>query len=261
MKSPEVINHIVNWIRNYKEKNNIKGLVVGVSGGVDSALTSTLCAMTGINTVCLNMPIFQKDEQYKRSENHINWLIKKFKNVSAEEIDLTNTFSCFFETVPTNFEKSNLALANTRSRLRMLTLYYYATIKESIVVGTGNKVEDFGIGFYTKYGDGGVDISPIADLMKSEVFKLSKELGINKEILNAKPTDGLWDDDRSDEDQIGANYDDIENVMKKIDDGKNPENFNSELKKVFDIYIRHHNANKHKMVEIPICYIPDDLKL
>ena len=261
MKSPEVINHIVNWIRNYKEKNNIKGLVVGVSGGVDSALTSTLCAMTGINTVCLNMPIFQKDEQYKRSENHINWLIKKFKNVSAEEIELTNTFSCFFETVPTNFEKSNLALANTRSRLRMLTLYYYATIKESIVVGTGNKVEDFGIGFYTKYGDGGVDISPIADLMKSEVFKLSKELGINKEILNAKPTDGLWDDDRSDEDQIGANYDDIENVMKKIDDGKNPENFNSELKKVFDIYIRHHNANKHKMVEIPICYIPDDLKL
>ena len=261
MKSPEVINHIVNWIRNYKEKNNIKGLVVGVSGGVDSALTSTLCAMTGINTVCLNMPIFQKDEQYKRSESHINWLIKKFKNVRAEEIELTNTFSCFFETVPTNFEKSNLALANTRSRLRMLTLYYYATINDSIVVGTGNKVEDFGIGFYTKYGDGGVDISPIADLMKSEVFKLSKELGINKEILNAKPTDGLWDDDRSDEDQIGANYDDIEKVMKKIDDGKNPENFDSELKKVFDIYTKHHNANKHKMVEIPICYIPNDLKL
>ena len=214
MKSSEVINHIVNWIRNYKEKNNIKGLVVGVSGGIDSALTSTLCAMTGIDTVCLNMPIFQKDEQYKRSESHINWLIKKFNNVRAEEIELTNTFSCFFETVPTNFEKSNLALANTRSRLRMLTLYYYATINDSIVVGTGNKVEDFGIGFYTKYGDGGVDISPIADLMKSEVFKLSKELGINKEILNAKPTDGLWDDDRSDEDQIGANYDDIEKVMK-----------------------------------------------
>ena len=261
MKSSEVINHIVNWIRNYKEKNNIKGLVVGVSGGIDSALTSTLCAMTGIDTVCLNMPIFQKDEQYKRSESHINWLIKKFKNVRAEEIELTNTFSCFFETVPTNFEKSNLALANTRSRLRMLTLYYYATINDSIVVGTGNKVEDFGIGFYTKYGDGGVDISPIADLMKSEVFKLSKELGINKEILNAKPTDGLWDDDRSDEDQIGANYDDIEKVMKKIDDGKNPENFDSELKKVFDIYTKHHNANKHKMVEIPICYIPNDLKL
>ena len=143
----------------------------------------------------------------------------------------------------------------------MLTLYYYATINDSIVVGTGNKVEDFGIGFYTKYGDGGVDISPIADLMKSEVFKLSLELGINKEILNAKPTDGLWDDDRSDEDQIGANYYDIEKVMKKIDNGENPKNFDKELKKVYDIYIRHHNANKHKMVEIPICFIPDNLKL
>jgi NAD+ synthase len=261
MKSSEVINHIINWIINYKEKNNIKGLVVGVSGGIDSALTSTLCAMSGINTICLNMPIFQKDEQYKRSENHINWLIKKFKNVHAEKIELTNTFSCFSETVHTNNDKSNLGLANTRSRLRMLTLYYYATINDSIVVGTGNKVEDFGIGFYTKYGDGGVDISPIADLMKSEVFKLSLELGINKEILNAKPTDGLWDDDRSDEDQIGANYYDIEKVMKKIDNGENPKNFDKELKKVYDIYIRHHNANKHKMVEIPICFIPDNLKL
>ena len=156
MKSSEVINHIINWIVNYKEKNNIKGLVVGVSGGIDSALTSTLCAMSGINTICLNMPIFQKDEQYKRSENHINWLIKNFKNVHAEKIELTNTFSCFSETVHTNNDKSNLGLANTRSRLRMLTLYYYATINDSIVVGTGNKVEDFGIGFYTKYGDGGV---------------------------------------------------------------------------------------------------------
>jgi NAD+ synthase len=261
MKSSEVINYIVNWITNYKETNNIKGLVVGVSGGIDSALTSTLCAMTGINTICLNMPIFQKDEQYKRAENHINWLIKKFKNVHSENIELTNTFSCFTETVHTNHVKSNLGLANTRSRLRMLTLYYYATINDSIVVGTGNKVEDFGIGFYTKYGDGGVDISPIADLMKSEVFKLSSDLGINKEILNAKPTDGLWDDDRSDEDQIGANYYDIEKVMKKIDNGETPENFDKELKKVFDIYSRHHNANKHKMVDIPICFIPENLKL
>ena len=186
---------------------------------------------------------------------------KKFKNVHAEEINLTNTFSSFTKTVLTNSDKSNLGLANTRSRLRMLTLYYYATINDSIVVGTGNKVEDFGIGFYTKYGDGGVDISPIADLMKSEVFKLSAELGIDKEILNAKPTDGLWDDDRSDEDQIGASYDDIEKVMKKIEDGENIENFDKELKKVFEIYTRHHNANKHKMVEIPICYIPNNLKL
>ena len=261
MKSSEVINYIVNWIKNYQENNNIKGLVVGVSGGIDSALTSTLCAMTGIKTVCLNMPILQKNEQYKRYENHINWLKKKFKNVLSEEINLTNTFSSFTETVFTNSDKSNLGLANTRSRLRMLTLYYYATINDSIVVGTGNKVEDFGIGFYTKYGDGGVDISPIADLMKSEVFKLSAQLGINQEILNAKPTDGLWDDDRSDEDQIGANYDDIEKVMKKIDNGEAPENFDKELKKVFDIYTKHHNANKHKMLEIPICYIPNNLEL
>tara|TARA_Y100000766_G_C18676386_1_gene492531 strand:+ start:101 stop:532 length:432 start_codon:yes stop_codon:yes gene_type:complete len=143
----------------------------------------------------------------------------------------------------------------------MLTLYYYATINDSIVVGTGNKVEDFGIGFYTKYGDGGVDISPLADLMKSEVFKLSAELDINQEILKAKPTDGLWDDDRSDEDQIGANYDEIEKVMKKIDNGEDPKNFDKELKKVFDIYTRHHNANKHKMVGIPICFIPENLRL
>jgi NAD+ synthase len=261
MNSSQVINHIVSWIKNYQKKNNIKGLVVGVSGGIDSALTSTLCAMTGIKTVCLNMPIFQKDEQYKRSENHITWLKKKFKNVHSEEINLSNTFSCFTKTVFTDSDKSNLGLANTRSRLRMLTLYYYATINDSIVVGTGNKVEDFGIGFYTKYGDGGVDISPLADLMKSEVFKLSAELGINQEILKAKPTDGLWDDDRSDEDQIGANYDEIEKVMKKIEDGEDPKNFDKELKKVFDIYTRHHNANKHKMTGIPICFIPENLKL
>ena len=261
MKSSQVIDHIVNWIINYKKNNNIEGLVVGVSGGIDSALTSTLCAMSGIETICLNMPIFQKDEQYKRSENHVNWLKKKFKNVQSQEINLSNTFTSFKDTVQTKNNKTNLALANTRSRLRMATLYYYATLNNSIVVGTGNKVEDFGIGFYTKYGDGGVDISPIADLMKSEVFKLSEELGINEEILNAKPTDGLWDDNRTDEDQIGANYDDIEKVMKKIDDGENPENFDKELKKKFDIYMRHHNANKHKMVEIPICFIPENLKL
>ena len=244
MKSAEVINHIVNWIKNYKEKNNIKGLVVGVSGGIDSALTSTLCAMTGINTICLNMPIFQKDEQFKRSENHINWLIKKFKNVHAEEINLTNTFSRFTETVFTNSDKSNLGLANTRSRLRMLTLYYYATINDSIVVGTGNKVEDFGIGFYTKYGDGGVDISPIADLMKSEVVSMATSLGVDERILHAPPTDGLWDDDRTDEAQLGLSYNDLEDAMEN-ESSVNRSKY-SEIRRL----------NLHKMEPIPVCKIP-----
>ena len=206
------------------------------------------------------MPIHQKKKEVNNAQKHSNWLTNQYSNVKKEQIDLTDLFETFKKTTPSKFH-SQLNLANTRARIRMTTLYHIAGSKNGLVVGTGNKVEDFGIGFFTKYGDGGVDISPLADLMKSEVFKLSAELDINQEILKAKPTDGLWDDDRSDEDQIGANYDDIEKVMKKIEDGENPENFDIELKKVFDIYTRHHNANKHKMVEIPICFIPNDLKL
>ena len=191
MKKTETIKFIVDWIKNYKETNNLNGFVVGVSGGVDSALTSTLCAVSGIKTLCLNMPIKQKVEQYQRAERHIQWLKKKFDNVESVDINLTKVFNQFKLSVENDSSMNKLALANTRSRIRMMTLYYYATINNSIVVGTGNKVEDFGVGFYTKYGDGGVDISPIADLMKSEVFELSKELKINNEILEAKPTDGL----------------------------------------------------------------------
>ena len=260
MKTSKTIDYIVSWIKNYKEVNGVNGFVVGVSGGIDSALTSTLCAMTGINTLCLNMPIRQKEEQYNRANNHINWLKNKFKNVNSIDIDLTKVFNEFKSTVENNSSENNLALANSRSRIRMTTLYYYAGINNSIVVGTGNKVEDFGIGFYTKYGDGGVDISPIADLMKSEVFKISKALQINDEIIDAKPTDGLWDDDRSDEDQIGATYNDLELIMNILEKGVNPDEIADELKGKYDIYIKHHMANKHKMIGIPICKIPKELK-
>ena len=260
MKTYKTIDYIVSWIKNYKEVNGVNGFVVGVSGGIDSALTSTLCAMTGINTLCLNMPIRQKEEQYNRANNHINWLKNKFKNVNSIDIDLTKVFNEFKSTVENNSSENNLALANSRSRIRMTTLYYYAGINNSIVVGTGNKVEDFGIGFYTKYGDGGVDISPIADLMKSEVFKISKALQINDEIIDAKPTDGLWDDDRSDEDQIGATYNDLELIMNILENGVDPDEIAEELKGKYDIYIKHHMANKHKMIGIPICKIPKELK-
>ena len=261
MKTSETIKFITDWIKNYKETNNLDGLVIGVSGGIDSALTSTLCALTGIKTLCLNMPIKQKEDHYLRAKNHIKWLKDKFKNVESIEVDLTTVFNEFKSFVEDrNSSKNNLSLANSRSRLRMMTLYYYAGINNSIVVGTGNKVEDFGVGFYTKYGDGGVDISPIADLMKSEVFKISKSLDIDNEILKAKPTDGLWDDDRSDEDQIGASYDELEQIMNVLESGTNPKNIDQDLRDKYDVYIKHHKANKHKMISIPICKIPKELK-
>jgi len=260
MKKSEIVKFIVNWIKNYKETNKINGLVVGVSGGIDSALTSTLCGLSGIKTLCINMPIKQKEEQYLRAEKHIQWLKKKFVNVESIDIDLTKVFNQFKLSFENSSSINELALANTRSRIRMITLYYYATINSSIVVGTGNKVEDFGVGFYTKYGDGGVDISPIADLMKSEVFEISKELNINNEILEAKPTDGLWDDNRSDEEQIGASYNDLEKVMISLEKGMNPDDFNPEMKEKYTIYMKHHLANKHKMAGIPVCKIPNGLK-
>ena len=261
MKTSEIIQFIVDWIINYKKTNNINGLVVGVSGGIDSALTSTLCGLTGIKTLCLNLPIKQNKNQYLRAQGHIKWLKNKFNNIDSIDIDLTKVFNQFKLTVENSSSKNELALANSRSRIRMMTLYYYASIDNSIVVGTGNKVEDFGIGFYTKYGDGGVDISPIADLMKSEVFQMSKLLEINEDILKAKPTDGLWDDDRSDEEQIGASYRDLENVMNMLEKGIEPDTFEKELKRIYDIYIKYHKTNKHKMIDIPVCKIPEEYKL
>ena len=257
MKYPKKVSeHIVSWIDNYINKSGVKGIVVGVSGGVDSALTSTLSAETGQNVLCLEMPIYQNKEQVSRSKKHIDWLKSKYTNVSSKQIELDKTFESFVSSIPSSSsENHELSLANTRSRLRMVTLYYFSALNDYIVAGTGNRVEDFGIGFYTKYGDGGVDISPIADLLKSEVFSLAKFHKIIDEIIEAEPNDGLWNDNRSDEDQIGASYEEIETAM--INFNKN-ENLSQREKKVLEIYKSFNTANRHKMDPIPVCKIPKD---
>jgi len=256
MKTKEVIDYIVNWLNEYADNAGIKGFVVGVSGGIDSAVTSTLCAMTGKQVIVLNMPIFQPLNQLNRSNEHIAWLQSKFANVTGREIDLTEAFKGIASSLPEEIQ-DNLTMANTRARLRMTTLYAFAGNAGYIVAGTGNKVEDFGVGFYTKYGDGGVDVSPIADLFKTEVFALAKEMGIIKSIQTAKPTDGLWGDDRSDEDQLGATYPELEWAMEYSGDESDLTNRQSE---VLNIYRKLNKANQHKMIPIPVCKIPDMLK-
>ncbi|QYJ68569.1 NAD(+) synthase [Flavobacterium litorale] len=255
-------NHIVNWLRNYATNAKIKGFVVGISGGIDSALTSTLCAQTGLPTLCVSMPIHQAASQVHRGKEHIAQLKERFSNVSDTEADLTPVFEIFKKQVPEsdNEQLYNLTLANTRARLRMTTLYYYAGIHGALVAGTGNKVEDFGVGFYTKYGDGGVDVSPIADLMKSEVRTLARHTGVPQSIIDAKPTDGLFGDDRSDEDQLGASYDELEWAMLEDENGANANDFAGRQKEVFAIYKRLNTINQHKMNPIPICEIPNNLK-
>ena len=214
MNNPKVIKHIVNWLNSYSKNSKTKGFVIGISGGIDSAVTSTLCSKTGLKTICIEMPIFQSKEELERSKNHISWLKSNFNNVESLHIDLTNSFSELEKTISDSNNPNNyLALANTRSRLRMATLYYYASINNCLVVGTGNKVEDFGVGFYTKYGDGGVDISPIADCKKTDIWNIGKSLGVIDEIIKAAPTDGLWDDSRNDESQLGLSYEEIEDAM------------------------------------------------
>ena len=256
MNTKEVIEHIKKWLCSYHSQSSTKGFVIGISGGIDSALTSTLVAETNIPLLCIEMPINQNKNQVSRGKNHILWLKENYNNVKSIECDLTGIFEQFKSISAEKNKNQLLALANTRSRLRMTTLYYYAQLNNALVVGTGNKVEDFGIGFYTKYGDGGVDLSPIADLMKSEVFQLAKALKINKEILVAPPTDGLWDNDQTDEDQIGATYDELEWAMKN----KETKNLSKRQQEVIEIYNKFHTANKHKMMAIPVCNIPDNLK-
>ena len=263
MNNKAVIEHIVAWMKDYVEQSHTKGFVVGVSGGIDSALTSTLAAKTGLPTLCLEMPIHQAASQVTRAREHISALETKYSNVSSVEVDLTPVFDQFIESLPPvdNEEDRFLSLANARARLRMTSLYYFAGLHNYIVAGTGNKVEDFGVGFYTKYGDGGVDISPIADLMKTEVFSLAETVGVINAIQIAKPTDGLWGDDRSDEDQIGASYPELEWAM-EYDSAKQPESSLSEREKqVLAIYTRLNRANQHKMNPIPVCEIPADLKV
>lgn len=242
----ELHSKISNWLNTYLTTSNLNCFVVGISGGIDSALVSTLCARTGKKTIVVSMPIHQMPDQLDRAHNHIQWLKEKYSNVDSFEFDLTNTF----ETFKSLFDvEDKLALANSRSRLRMVTLYQIAGTFKGIVVGTGNKVEDFGIGFFTKYGDGGVDISPIADLTKTEVRQMAKELGVIDEILIAKPTDGLWEDDRSDEDQIGATYEELEWAMEFKG---NPEDLFGKEKEIYYIFKRFNKQNHHKMIEIPI---------
>jgi NAD+ synthase len=244
--------YIVDWLSSYADKAKSTGFVVGVSGGIDSALTSVLCAETGKKVFLVNMPIRQTEAEYGRAQRHIEDLLKRYKNVSTYEIDLSELFKSFEKLMPFNIEENMLAMANSRSRLRMTTLYAVAQANGCLVAGTGNKVEDFGVGFFTKYGDGGVDLSPIADLYKTEVFEMARKLGVIEEILSAKPTDGLWADGRSDEDQIGATYPELEWAMDYIKLGKSEE-LSARQKEVIEIYKRFNSANQHKMIPIPVC--------
>ena len=241
MQTTERINRIKNWIIDYCKSMPMeaKTLVIGVSGGIDSSVTSTLCALTGKKTIILSMPINQIKDQHNLSLKHQEWLKNKFKNVEGHIIKLDNVFDNFKNSL-SNF-KNNHGLANSRARLRMTTLYQVAASNNGIVVGTGNKVEDFGVGFYTKYGDGGVDISPIADCTKTQVWEMGKSLGIIKEIIEAEPTDGLWDDGRTDTNQLGMSYDELEKaMMDKTSEG-------------YSKYLEIRKKNLHKMNPIPVC--------
>lgn len=238
---------IVNWLRQYILDSGMKGFVVGISGGIDSAVTSTLCAETGYPVLAVSMPIHQDPTLHNRSEIQKDWLFQKYTNVKTENIDLSETYDAFKEAVVS----SELGYANSKARLRMTTLYGLAAAEGLLVAGTGNKIEDFGVGFFTKYGDGGVDLSPIADLTKTEVYQLAKELGVPQEIQDAAPTDGLWDDGRQDEDQLGATYAELEWAM-EYEEG---DSLTERQKQVLNIYRKHHSANYHKMVSIPICKI------
>jgi NAD+ synthase len=245
MKTNEKIIFISTWIKDYVSKmpNKAQSLVIGVSGGIDSSVSSTLSAMTGLKTIVLSMPIKQKSLQHDLSLKHQDWLINKFNNIEAHTINLDQLFETF-EKKLSKF-KNNLGLANSRARLRMTTLYQVAAANKGIVVGTGNKVEDFGVGFYTKYGDGGVDISPIADCNKTEVWEIGRELNILNEIIEAPPTDGLWDDDRTDEGQLGLKYKELEEAMNNL---KSP--YREKYEKI-------RKLNLHKMEPIPVCKIPN----
>ncbi|RKE91964.1 NAD(+) synthase [Ichthyenterobacterium magnum] len=262
MQTDKIVDHIVNWLKDYATNARVNGFVIGISGGIDSAVTSTLCAKTGLDLLCIEMPIHQAESHVSRAQEHISQLKERFANVKDIRVDLTPVFEEFKTEVSLEGKQStvDMALANTRARLRMTTLYYHAGLLGFLVAGTGNKVEDFGVGFYTKYGDGGVDLSPIADLMKSEVYTIGKYLDVPESIMNAAPSDGLFGDARSDEDQIGASYPELEWAMQMKDEGKTIDDFSGRQRDVFQIFTRYNSSNKHKMIPIPICEIPKNLK-
>ena len=246
MNSTKKIDFISKWIKNYVDnmKNPARTLIVGVSGGIDSALTSTLASLTGIKTIAISMPILINKNSTDLGSVHGKWLLNNFSNTHFLNIDLTESYKIFYSKLCDAEQSSELGFANSKARLRMMTLYQVASTQNGLVVGTGNKVEDFGVGFYTKYGDGGVDISPIADLMKSEVRELSQALKIDARIINAEPTDGLWEDGRTDEKQLGLSYDELEEAM------TNSNSINREK------YKKIRGANIHKMSPIPVCKLP-----
>ena len=264
MDASRVIDHITSWLQEYCERAGQSGFVIGISGGVDSAVTSTLCARTGLPTLCVEIPIHQHFSQVQRGQEHIEWLKANYPNVKLEVVKLTSVFDAMVAELPRkdNEDAMQLSLANTRARLRMTVLYYFAGIHRSLVVGTGNKVEDFGVGFFTKYGDGGVDLSPIADLTKTHVYALAKELGVIDSIIKAPPTDGLWGDDRTDADQIGATYPELEWAMDLRERGMDIRqlSLSDRQREVLAIFDRRHAANRHKMVPIPICEVPAEMK-
>jgi NAD+ synthase len=257
MQTEKVVNHIVDWLKDYATNARVNGFVIGISGGIDSAVTSTLCAKTGLDLLCIEMPIHQAPSHVTRAQEHITQLKERFSNVKDSRVDLTPVFEEFKTEIPLDGKQVtvDMALANTRARLRMTTLYYHAGL-----AGTGNKVEDFGVGFYTKYGDGGVDLSPIADLLKSEVYEIGEYLKVPESIMKAAPSDGLFGDARSDEDQIGASYPELEWAMQMKDEGKTVEDFEGRKREAFKIFMRYNTSNKHKMIPIPICEIPNNLK-
>lgn len=262
MKNPEKVTaHIVSWLKTYATQSGMNGFVVGVSGGIDSAVTSTLCAKTGLPVIALEMPIHQEATQVNRAQEHLKWLQDHYENASPKRVSLTGVFDAFQEILPPTEKKEQhaLSLANTRARFRMATLYYFAALNRYLVAGTGNKIEDFGVGFYTKYGDGGVDISPIADLTKTEVFGIAAQLNIVQSIQEAAPTDGLWDDSRTDEDQLGASYPEMEWAMSAVNQKLQSNTMTARQKEVLQIYKTHHKNNKHKMDPIPVCKIPENL--
>ena len=260
MNTERVIEHIVEWLRDYCVSNKQKGFVIGVSGGIDSAVTSALCARTGLPVLCVEMPIHQAPSQVQRAQEHIAALKAAHPAVTMEVMQLTSVFDQMVVAFPPHPDRAvmELALANSRARLRMTTLYYFAGLNSRLVAGTGNKVEDFGVGFFTKYGDGGVDLSPIADLTKTEVYEVGRALGIVESIMNAKPTDGLWGDDRSDEDQIGASYPELEWAMEFRDGGgdTNTADLTARQRHVLGIFDQRRAANRHKMGPIPVCIVP-----
>lgn len=262
MKTPEkVVNHIVKWLKDYLKNSKMNGFVVGVSGGIDSALTSTLCSLTNAPVLCLEMEIHQDPSQVSRAQKQIDWLEGKFENVAHHNIPLNGVFDGFVSRLPKTDMKEEqlLSLANTKARLRMTTLYYFAALHRYLVTGTGNKVEDFGVGFYTKYGDGGVDLSPIAGLLKSQVYEIAQFLGVIEEIQKAAPTDGLWSDNRTDEDQMGANYNDLEWAMGEIERNPSLKGLDQNQLKIIEIYMNFNRQNQHKMKPIPVCNIPPSL--